>query len=155
MEVSLNWTEAQLAALDRTGVRGTPNDADVSQQAFRPGSEVVIHLPMPPSSNNLFFTLSPGKGRAKTVEYRDWLREAGTLLALQRPPQIKGKVRLLIDVAEPDTKRRQDVANREKGTVDLLVSHGVIEGDDQRFVREIVMRWASVEGIRITIRGAE
>lgn len=149
-----NWTKADLDAINRGGARGRPNEADTSSVPFSMPDEVVIHLPMPPSTNGLFFTLERSRGRAKTPAYQDWIREAGTLLALQRPPQVKGKVRLLIEVAEPDTKRRQDVANREKGAVDLLVSHGVIEGDDQRFVREIVMRWAPVEGIRITIRGA-
>jgi Holliday junction resolvase RusA-like endonuclease len=139
------------ALLARTGAKGKPNTADTSSVPFANTDEVVITLPMPPSVNNLFFTLNAGKGRAKSVEYRDWIREAGTLLAIQRPPQVKGKVRLLIEVAEPETRRRQDVANREKAATDLLVSHGVIEGDDQRFVREITLRWAPIEGVRITI----
>lgn len=147
------WSERDLARLQRDCA--APNLADVSDAPFMTGDAVVIELPMPPSTNNLFFNGKPGRGRIKTVEYQDWLKEAGTLLAMQRPPKIKGKVRLLIEVAEPKTARRQDVANREKGGIDLLVSMGVIEGDDQRFVREITLRWAPVEGIRITIRSAE
>ncbi len=67
---------------------------------------------------------------------------------------MAGKVAILIEVEEPTTARRQDVANREKAVVDLLVSHRVIQGDDQRFVREVTMRWADVAGVRVTIRSA-
>jgi Holliday junction resolvase RusA-like endonuclease len=148
-------TEDQLAALlERQGVKGKPNTASVSAQPFR-HQETVITLPMPPSTNALFFNGKPGRGRIKTPEYQDWIREAGTLLAIQKPRGIPGKVSLLIEVGEPKTARRQDVCNREKGTIDLLVSHRIIEGDDQRFVREVTMRWAPIEGIRITIRSLE
>ena len=115
---------------------------------------VMLDLPIPPSTNNLFFNIGSGarRGRVKTVEYQDWIIEAGWLLKQQRPAPVLGKVVLLIEVAEPDTKRRQDVANREKAVTDLLVTHGVIEGDDQRFVREITMRWAPIKGVRVTVR---
>ena len=81
--------------------------------------------------------------------------EAGYVLNRQRPPLMAGKVSLLFEVEEPKTAHRQDVANREKAITDLLVSHRVIQGDDQRFVRRITMEWAAVEGVRITIRGCE
>ncbi len=123
-------------------------------------AEVVISLPMPPSTNNLFFNARPSPsagwgGRTRTPEYVAWVKEAGTILASQRPPQVLGKVSLLIEVQEPETKRRQDVANREKAVTDLLVTHRVIEGDDQRFVREITMRWAPVDGVRATVRACQ
>jgi crossover junction endodeoxyribonuclease RusA len=113
--------------------------------------DVVIALPVPPTTNNMFFN-SARAGRVKTPEYRAWIKEAGYILASQRPPQVLGKVSLLIEVAEPETKRRQDIGNREKAVTDLLVSHRIIEGDDQRFVREITMRWAAVDGVRVTVR---
>ncbi len=145
-------TEAQLAKhLARTGIPGSANTADVSAPVFHLPAEVVISLPVPPSLNNMFFN-SARAGRVRTPEYRAWIKEAGTILASQRPPQVLGKVSLLIEVQEPETKRRQDVANREKAITDLLVTHRVIEGDDQRFVREITMRWAPVDGVRATVR---
>ena len=116
-------------------------------------SELVLHLPMPPSTNNLFATV--GKKRIRTVEYIQWAREAGYVLNRQRPPLVAGKVSLLIEVENPKTAHRQDVANREKAVVDLLVSRGVIQGDDQRFVREITLKWADVAGVRVTIRRCE
>ena len=112
--------------------------------------DVVVTLPMPPTTNNLF--AGNGKRRFRTEAYEAWIIEAGFLLNRQNPRTVNGKVNLLIEVEEPKTARRMDVANREKATTDLLVSHGVIEGDDQRFVREITLRWADVSGVRVTVK---
>ena len=143
------WTEADLRRLQRDCA--APNQAKTDEVPFLPGEAVVIELPMVPSSNHLFLTLAGNKGRAKTAEYRAWIKEAGTRLALQRPPCVKGRVRLLIEVSEHEVPASADVANREKAATDLLVSMGVIEGDSKRYVREITLRWADITGIRITI----
>jgi Holliday junction resolvase RusA-like endonuclease len=120
---------------------------------FHNPAELIIALPMPPSSNNMFATV--GKKRIRSVEYIQWAREAGYILNRQHPPLVAGKVSLLLEVEEPKTARRQDVCNREKAVIDLLVSRGVIQSDDQRHVREVTMRWAPVDGVRVTIRPAE
>lgn len=117
---------------------------------FHVASEIVINLPMPPSTNNLF---ASAKGRRyRTSEYNSWIKEAGWQIAIQKPPQTQGRVSLTIEVEEPNTARAMDLANREKATTDLLVKHMVIEGDDQRYVRELNMRWADIQGVRVTIR---
>lgn len=109
---------------------------------------VVINLPLPPSTNSLF----AGKTRRyRSLQYEAWLIEAGWELARQRPGKVTGRVSLYLEVGEPKTKRATDISNRLKATEDLLVKHGVIEGDDQRFVRRITMEWAPIEGVRITI----
>jgi Holliday junction resolvase RusA-like endonuclease len=147
-------TERQLADhLARTGVPGAGNTASTDAPPFHLPAEVVISLPMPVSTNHLFFNrVKAHGGRARTPEYNAWVREAGTRLAIQRPPQITGRVSILIEVQEPETARRQDVANREKAVVDLLVTHQVIQGDDQRYLREITLKWAPVDGVQVTIR---
>jgi crossover junction endodeoxyribonuclease RusA len=119
---------------------------------FHMPNELVIHLPMCPTTNNLFS--GNGRRRYRSEEYTAWIKEAGWRLNAQRPPLMAGKVILLIEVEEPKTARRQDVANREKAVTDLLVSHRVIQGDDQRFVRELTMRWADVAGVKVTVRAA-
>lgn len=112
-------------------------------------TRVVIVLPMPPSVNNLYAGQSR---RYKSAGYKAWLLEAGHALNRQRPSKIAGKVSLIYEVQEPSTERRADVANREKATTDLLVDHGIIEGDDQFCVRDIHLKWSSkVDGIHITI----
>jgi Holliday junction resolvase RusA-like endonuclease len=122
---------------------------------FHMPAELVIELPMPPTTNNLFATDKRSGRRFRTIEYQEWVHDAGWRLNKQRPPLMAGKVAILIEVEEPKTARRQDVANREKAVTDLLVSHRVIQGDDQRFVRELTMRWAPVEGVRVTVRPCE
>ncbi len=125
------------------------------QAPFHTPSELVIELPMPPSSNNMFATDKKSGRRFRTAEYSGWLLEAGYRLKAQRPPLMAGKVAILIEVEEPKTARRQDCSNRIKAVEDLLVSHRVIQGDCQRFVREITARWAPVNGVRVTVRSCE
>jgi crossover junction endodeoxyribonuclease RusA len=122
---------------------------------FHNPSELVLHLSLPPSTNNLFATDRSSRRRFRTAEYMAWVKEASWRLAAQRPPLMAGRVSLLIEVEEPRTARRTDVGNREKAVVDLLVNQRVIQGDDQRFVRELTMRWAPVEGCRVTVRPCE
>jgi crossover junction endodeoxyribonuclease RusA len=120
---------------------------------FHMPSELVIALPMSPSTNNLF--CGNGRRRYRSKEYTAWIKEAGWRLSDQRPPQVAGRVSITIEVQEPKTKIRQDCTNRIKAVEDLLVAHSIIEGDDQRFVRNVTVRWAPVEGVRVTIRSAE
>lgn len=120
---------------------------------FHNPPDLYLELPMPPTTNNLF--ASAGKRRFRSAEYEAWIKEAGHRLNIQRPPLMAGKVMLLLEVEEPKTAHRQDVANREKAVVDLLVKHRVIQGDDQRFVRQITLRWADVAGVRVTVRPCE
>src|ERR1700754_205360 len=112
--------------------RMVPPDERGGQAPFHVADEVVICLPLPPTTNNLF--AGTGKRRYRTSEYNEWIKEAGYRLNVQPPPQTRGRVSLTIEVGEPKTGRAMDLANREKATVDLLVKHLVIEDDDQRIV---------------------
>ena len=111
----------------------------------------VITLPMPPTTNNLF--AGNGRRRYRTSQYNTWAEAAGWELKRQRPASVAGRVSLLIQVAEPKTKRAQDLDNKTKALLDLLVFHGVIQGDSQNFVRRIILEWADIDGIRITVEG--
>lgn len=108
-------------------------------------------LPFPVSVNGLF---ASGKTRRfKSQKYCDWLLEAGLRLAQQKPTKFKGQVEIQYVLQEKNDKIRRDLMNFEKATTDLLVSHGIIEADDVRIVREITMRWSrEVEGIQVTIK---
>ena len=119
-------------------------------------TELVITLPLPPTTNNLF--AGNGKRRYRTKEYEAWAKEAGWALNTQRPQgrgplQVLGQVSIWIEVREPPTEREEDLANREKAAVDLLVTHGVIQGDSNRYIRGIIMTWSkNIDGIRIYIK---
>ena len=107
----------------------------------------TIDLPRPPpSANNLFPTGRNGR-RYRSGDYEAWLFEAGSALERQKPPEIIGPVKL-----DYKFKRgRVDLGNLEKATTDLLVKHGVIQGDGPNIVQDIRLRFADVPGLAITI----
>jgi Holliday junction resolvase RusA-like endonuclease len=108
-------------------------------------------LPMPPSVNGLWANGKHGK-RYRTQIYDSWIYEAGAEIMRQRPKKHVGPVVLSYEVQEPAGKRKYDLGNREKAVTDLLVSHQIIQADDNTIVREIKLKWASdVEGVRVTV----
>ena len=109
----------------------------------------VIRLSMPPTANNLF--AGRGKSRYRTREYDVWRETAGWELARQRPPLFLGAVSVVIEVSLAESTDSWDVCNREKATMDLLVTHRIIQGDNRPYVREVTMRWADVDGVRVII----
>ena len=109
----------------------------------------VILLPMPPTTNNLF--AGNGKRRYRTKEYESWIDEAGWVLSSQRPSPFVGWVSVLIEVSERESTNSWDLANREKATMDLLVKHKIIQGDNRPYVRKFAMEWADIDGIRVTV----
>jgi crossover junction endodeoxyribonuclease RusA len=113
-------------------------------------SAVVISLVMPPTANNLF--AGTGRKRVRTPAYTAWIKQAGWDLIRQRPPRIRGPVSITIEVSETESSTTWDLCNREKATMDLLVAHGLIQGDNKPFVREVVMRWnADITGVLVTL----
>ncbi len=111
---------------------------------------VTITIPRPPSTNNLF--IGTGSKRVRSPAYKQWTELAGWELARQRPAKTAGAVSILIEVEEPRTGRRQDIDNKLKAAVDLLVTHALIESDDQFTVRKITGEWSKdIEGARVTI----
>ncbi len=113
-------------------------------------AEVVLNLPMPPTTNNLFTGV--GRRRVKSVKYAAWCSHAGWELLRQHPPRLKGPVSVLIEVSTHESNDTWDLCNREKATMDLLVTQGVIAGDNRPIVREFAMRWADIDGVRVTVR---
>lgn len=137
-----HWTERQLGGF-------LARNKAHPLAPFHVPDEVVICLPMPPTANNLF--ANARGARYRTSEYNSWIKTAGWHIAIQKPPQVKGKVSILIEVEEPRTNQQMDLMNREKATTDLLVKHRIIEGDSNRYVRKFAMNWAPIEGVRVTI----
>lgn len=114
-------------------------------------TEIVLDLPMPPTTNNLF--VGTARRRVKSGPYKAWETRAGWELMRQRPPRIRGPVSILIEVSLKRSTDTWDLCNREKATMDLLVTHGVIQGDHRPIVREFAMRWAAdVDGVRVVVR---
>lgn len=97
---------------------------------------IKIDLTYPPSTNNLFATV--GKRRVVSKEYEAWRVENGWEIQKQRPGALRGPVRLDIKL---QTGRRADASNAIKAIEDLLVTHGVIEGDGPKHVRDVRVRF--------------
>ncbi len=132
-------------------IKSPMKPVDTSNPPFALPPEIVLDLPKPPSTNGLFFN-SSGGGRARTAEYRSWLTEAGWAVRIQRQKNIKGPVKIGIAIEDAG---KGDLDNFCKATCDLLVKHGLIEGDDRSIVRLIGMEWStSVTGCRVIVRPA-
>ena len=112
--------------------------------------EQVLTIPRPPSVNALYKNV-PGKGRVKTKEYRQWIKEAGWILKAQGFTPMTGWVAMSVRVVKPD-RRKRDLMNIEKALSDLLVSTGVIEDDRLITVAKFAWTSADLEGVSITLK---
>ena len=118
-------------------------------------TEQIYWLPRPPSVNALYRNVV-GKGRAKTKLYKTWIKAAGWELDSQGAVAISGPVSIDIAVSEVGGPKTEDLDNKAKAILDLLVTHKVIEGDAKPYVREIRLHWLAcvVEGVNVTVRAA-
>jgi hypothetical protein len=112
---------------------------------------ISITLPRPPSLNNLFANKQSG-GRHITEAYEAWRVESGWLIKQARLKPIRGQVKITLSVED---RGRRDLSNAGlKSIEDLLVTHGLIEGDDRRFVRGITLGWSDkVSGVSVLVEG--
>lgn len=97
---------------------------------------VCLRLPPPISTNALYRAYARG-GRVSTIkskEYRAWVAVAGAELELQRPACVPGAYGLRIALPR---KCRLDLDNASKATIDLLVTHNVVEGDGPRHMQKL------------------
>lgn len=105
-----------------------------------------IRLPFPPSVNTMFKNIR--HGRARTAEYEAWRENAAWELKAQNPKPVL--TRAVVDIDLEDA-RRGDCDNRAKPVLDLLVEHGVLQGDDKKHVRRVSIGWEPIKGCRVTI----
>lgn len=112
---------------------------------------ISITLPRPPSSNSLFANKQSG-GRHITEAYEAWKVEAGWLIKQARLKPIKGQVNISLTVED---RGHRDLSNAGlKSIEDLLVTHGLIEGDDRRYVWGITLGWSEeVKGVAVLVEG--
>lgn len=121
----------------RTRLPGVDGSVDSSN---RPATTkpIEITLPCPPTSNNLF--KNAGKRRILTYEYAMWKIKAAQ--ALRDVPRWGGPYPVavsLVIVRGQKWMESSDVCNREKATIDALVSNGILASDDCRHVRPVTI----------------
>jgi len=110
---------------------------------------VTFSIPFPPSVNGLFATV--GKRRIKTEAYKAWNTAAGLLLNVQRVPPFTGNVSVDIHLKRPD-KRKRDLDNLAKATLDLLVRQTVIQDDS--CIVDLRIHWGASDPCLVTISQA-
>lgn len=105
---------------------------------------------VPPSTNGLFANVA-GKGRVSSERYRSWANAAGWDLKRQRITKFPGPVYITIAIGK--LSATSDVSNRVKAVEDLLVEHGVIQGDSIKWVKGVNVYLSPVafEGVEIAI----
>ena len=92
---------------------------------------VLVTLPVPPSTNNLYRTGRNEQGkfaRFKTRAYKDWIRAAGLLLNRARLAPIPARLPIALRI-EVNVSRQRDITNVVKPLEDLLTRGRVIEDD--------------------------
>ncbi len=98
---------------------------------------LVIRLPMPPSSNNMF-TNARGKGRVKSGVYVTWSNRAAWIVRDAVRAPLDRPCSVAIDlIGLPKTA---DIDNRVKPVLDALQNGGAITND--RLVRSL---WVGAE----------
>lgn len=105
---------------------------DLSRFAVKQTGPAVIDLP--PSTNNLFATISSGR-RVKTKAYRSWIKKNALSLGLQLPRPATFPVRLEITIiGGSGLNTRRDLSNFVKPIEDALVFAGVLPDDSLPYV---------------------
>lgn len=97
-----------------------------------------INLPFPPSVNSLYNNRKGG--RCKTKRYKEWEANATEMLLRQNRGKHQNQVAVNIFATKPD-KRKRDIDNIAKATLDFLVSMGIILDDS--LIQILHIEWAT------------
>jgi crossover junction endodeoxyribonuclease RusA len=103
-------------------------------------------LPYPVSVNGAF---RMHNGARLSKQYRKWRDDAAVELLSQRPRKHVGRVHVSIAFRAPD-RRRRDIDNLLKAVLDLIVKHGVIIDDSNKYVSGIAADWVE-QGAPVTV----
>jgi Holliday junction resolvase RusA-like endonuclease len=88
----------------------------------------------------------------KSARYRKWEEEAYAALLQQRPwPRLTGPVEIAVTYGRPD-KRKRDLDNLMKATLDFLRAPNVKIIQDDSLVQRITIAWGDEPGAAIEVR---
>ena len=121
------------------------------------GAEVktIIRLAHVPPSTNTLYANVPGKGRVKSQRYRTWLNAVGW--DIKRYTKDNWDIPVYLTICIGKLRKNADISNRVKAVEDLLVTYGIIPGDDISWVRGVNVYLAQIpfDGVEIAITAAE
>lgn len=100
---------------------------------------IRLHLPFPPSVNSAYANGGNKRGRHKTAQYVDWIKEASTAVKASHRQGLDN-YSPAICLQRPD-KRQRDLGNYEKAVSDFLVMHGVVK--DDHLCERLTMTWGT------------
>lgn len=109
---------------------------------------MTLRLSVPPSVNSLYANV-PGVGRITSRRYKQWQKEAGWQILIQKPKRILGPYEIAVRVPR---NVAGDLDNRCKGLLDLLVKMKVVA--DDRWCEALSIRRADVTEMEIEIEAA-
>jgi Holliday junction resolvase RusA-like endonuclease len=114
---------------------------------FSEGQALIVSLPLPPSTNNIYFTNRRG-GRTLTPQAHAFKQGVALALAGLRRPDWAAKPGPLAAFLLADIDRRRDLANVEKLVLDAVCSW---LGIDDRWVDLIILARAPVQGLVVMV----
>lgn len=109
---------------------------------------MTLRLPLPPSVNAAYANI-PGVGRIASKRLKDWKKEAGWQILIQKPQRVYGPYKLEIMIPR---STRGDASNRIKAAEDLLVALRITP--DDRFCEGITIKRGDVTEMEIEIEAA-
>ena len=130
-------------------MRTRRNPVVIERRTIKERAPITLHLPFPPSANNLFLNVS-GSARIPTPAHESWRAVAANAILQSRSRRMNGQVEILMIFQE--RAGRRDIANAAKACLGLLAAKGVIETEDSRIVRRLTLQWGDVPGAIIEIR---
>jgi Holliday junction resolvase RusA-like endonuclease len=101
-----------------------------------------LELPYPLSVNAMYKSIGENR-RAKSKRYKDWIKEAGEMLQIQRKKYFI--VRVDLDIRVCGGRKNADISNLIKGVEDILVSFGILQDDKKEYVRSVKIAWVENE----------
>lgn len=103
---------------------------------------------IPPGVNNLYANVA-GRGRVRSERYREWAVAAGW--DANGLGHISGPFTVSIVLCESVRRKNVDLDGKAKATLDLLVTHHIV--DDDSLCQELHMAWSEAAGgMRVTIK---
>ena len=116
--------------------------------------EHCIWLPFPPSANNIW--RGNGQRTYLAPKYREWRAEAIVRIKACKIPKYTVPVVFKMELV-PATSRPMDADNFNKPVLDALVMAGVLEDDNNQWVKAVLVWWenpAKTWGVKVTLRPA-
>lgn len=111
---------------------------------------IYFELPYPPSVNGIW---RGGKGGRHflSAKYKAWREAAGLIVNVQaKGKRIAGPFAIEIQARRPD-RRKRDIDNLIKPTLDLMANMGVVDDDSE--CQCVEAKWVERgEGVRVAVR---